>query len=380
MKSKELFAEKMEVLMKKNKTITIGIIGNYGWGNLGDELLLRTFYNYYVSIGFNVVIFSQNPTATIGNYPEARVVNCSGLRSIISRTTIKSLIDIDVLVFGGGGIINDYYVQTPRWVRGWQFASTLFGAKTMFLSVGATSLFRKNSINIYRKVFSKACYISVRDNASKEYIQSVSSSFIYLSSDAVFMLEGVDRSSVKKDKILISLRNWSFHKEYDTFLSNLANEIQILVTQNHQNVNSLVFLAFETDDLSIIEKFLTKLGSNIRVDIKLMDNFDDIADIYADALFTIGMRFHSLVLSTIFNVPFIGLNYDTKVESLTLDIMGDNFILSLDANKNEIFSALNNISSNLELYASKISKLLELKREVVKVDFMRSTEFIRSKK
>ena len=43
---------------------------------------------------------------------------------------------------------------------------------------------------------------------------------------------------------------------------------------------------------------------------------EDVESVYSKAKFVVGMRYHSLILADIFDVPFVGFSYDDKVKDL----------------------------------------------------------------
>ncbi|MBQ3758775.1 MAG: polysaccharide pyruvyl transferase family protein, partial [Synergistaceae bacterium] len=80
------------------------LLGYYGFGNLGDELLLEACINILNECGIErnrVVVLSNDPDRTAREF-RVDAVNRWSLREIV-RTFRKS----ERLIFGGGGIFQD---------------------------------------------------------------------------------------------------------------------------------------------------------------------------------------------------------------------------------------------------------------------------------
>lgn len=363
--------------MRDKKKVTVGLIGNYGWDNLGDELLLSVFYKYLQSENFNIIIYSQNPSSTSYKYPNTNIYNCSGIKNLFSFKNLVSFIKLRYLIFGGGGILNDYYIQTPRWVNYWQKVARIFGVKTLLVSVGLTPFFRISSMRLYSRIISRSEYVSVRDIDSFKFINEKMNYQPNLSRDAVFLLPVDYKNNLKKMAILISLRQWNFDDSVSDFFINFADLINSLSELETIKEFKCVFLAFEDKDEIVIEKILEKINSDVMTQIVSLKCENDIGPIFNEAIITIGMRFHSLVLSSLYRVPFIGLNYDSKVETITREMMGEEFIVNFKDDKEKILRAIKDIFMNNSQLSENLEEEVKKNKAIVHKDFEKVLSIIK---
>src|SRR6056297_2129877 len=116
------------------------ICGNYGAGNLGDELilegLLKEFSEKFTQSEFTVM--SANPEETSKKYKVCSVPHIpsgakSSLKSIFQRTeTKKELKDADCFILGGGGLFLSLR-KRANWIWGVQAMKALWYRKPLII-------------------------------------------------------------------------------------------------------------------------------------------------------------------------------------------------------------------------------------------------------
>ncbi len=309
---------------------TITLIGYYGAGNLGDELLLESSINIIRSIDANaqINIFSQSPKLTSETYSAYKCFNKFNILDIYS-----ALISSRVLVFGGGSIFQDsssfksliYYCAIA-------LSFKCFGKKTILLGQGIGPL--KNSISrlICQIVYKVADFVNVRDQESFEMAKSWGLDEKRLSKgiDLVWYIDNLQKSNINLDTksnaesntllntILISLRDTKNFQEKELLL--FAKHLH-----KHHSESEFILFAFQKDDLKILIKLTEYLNKyNVKNSISeiytLQDWTNNGEKLFLNSHMIYSMRFHGVMLAAKLNIPCIGLAYDPKVSSLCKEI------------------------------------------------------------
>lgn len=137
------------------------LVGNYGVGNLGDELLKNYFLDRFSDIRWIVV--SANP----GMQEVLRLP--LGFRSLFSPwwRTIRAYRECDAVVFGGGSLFTDTESPFACVLWWWHAFSAWVLKKPFFLAFQGIGPFRTRlGTACTRWVVRHAIYSSVRDEAS----------------------------------------------------------------------------------------------------------------------------------------------------------------------------------------------------------------------
>ncbi|RDI40160.1 polysaccharide pyruvyl transferase CsaB [Falsibacillus pallidus] len=301
------------------------ISGFYGLGNTGDEAILEAIIDN-LRDEFNnpdITVFSLSPEQTA---KEHHVKSVYRAWRHDNKGKIKALKEADLLISGGGGLLQDAYPTKflfgplPYYLLIVLLAK-LCGTKVMFFSQGigpVTSTWGK----ILMKMANMADFITVRDQYSKDLVQKlgVSKPETVVTSDIVFAFKAKpDDSCIKtlpltgsEELVAVSVRPW-FEKVKQ--FEQVAQVLDYLIEE--KNVTP-VFVPMEGHhDKTASEKVMAHMK---HADKCLMLGTDFTPNQYLNFIgncsLTIGMRLHALIFSTLMGVPHIGLSYDKKVESL----------------------------------------------------------------
>src|SRR3972149_7300831 len=172
--------------------MTIGLFGNFGVQNLGDDLILKGFLGKFKDD--HVIVFCGNPDgvsskggSTSGGknkfLVDAYKFFPGGFRSILKylfspsyRREIKrgfnALFSVDKVYIGGGGILVDRHIKAVFlwWKQLWLI---LKSEKEFEFIANSFELKKWWSKRIFKKYLSRASKISVRDGQSKRFIESL---------------------------------------------------------------------------------------------------------------------------------------------------------------------------------------------------------------
>ena len=304
----------------------IVISGFYGVGNTGDEAILEAIIvNLRDQLNEpDLTVFSLSPEKTASQHKVKSIYR--GWRHDF-KEKVKALKSADLLISGGGGLLQDTY--PTRFLFGplpyyllIVFLAKLCGTKVMFFSQGigpVTSTWGK----ILMKVFANlADFVTVRDQYSKDLLEQlgVKRPETIVTSDIVFAFQPKTDTSCmdslhleKKDNLLaVSVRPW-FERtvQFDQVAEILDNLIE-------KRGVTPVFVPMEGHhDTAASEKVLQQMKH--RDKCHLLDNHfspNQYLNFISACQLTIGMRLHALIFATVTGVPHIGLSYDKKVESL----------------------------------------------------------------
>lgn len=304
----------------------IVISGFYGLGNTGDEAILESIID-------NLREQLDEPELTVFSLSPELTASQHGVKSIYRgwrqdfKAKVRALKEADLLVSGGGGLLQDTY--PTKFIFGplpyyllIVFLAKLCGTKVMFFSQGigpVTSTWGKILMKIFANM---ADFITVRDQYSKDYLLKlgVTKPETVVTSDIVFAFKPKEDftciESLKLEQndhlVAVSVRPWFDHvKQFEqiaTILDALVEERQI----------TPVFVPMEGHhDVEASNKVLSHMKHADKCHVLGKDfSPNQYLNFIGCCQLTIGMRLHALIFSTIQGVPHIGLSYDKKVESL----------------------------------------------------------------
>ena len=281
----------------------ITLLGYYGFGNLGDELLLTACLESLTRVGLpreNIIVLSNDPELTRENF-HVKSVNRWRFSEVFHALRMSHS-----LILGGGGLFQDvtsvksciYYWGVVRLARFLGVRVFALGQSIGPLNSGFAKRLAGNALSHCEK-------IQVRDENSLRLAESLSHKKVESGSDIVMTLstacESLKHESLPHDfvvenvveKLLVNLRPC---RDLEKFAE---------IIKPHVNHN-YVGVALSSDDESALK--LLPLERVVRV-----KNFCQARELWANASSAIGMRLHFGVLSRIFGTPLALMPYDVKV-------------------------------------------------------------------
>ncbi len=294
--------------------------GYYGFGNLGDEAILEAAVGAFrvARPDLAVTVLSARPQQTAARYGVDAVDRSSWV------AIWRAVRCCDLLLSGGGGLIQDatsslsplYYLAVLR-------VAQVLRRRTAVFAQGLGPVRRHLNVALTRRVFERCDAITVRDEASAQWLRSIGvrRPEIAVAADMAFLLEPAPRGRVEealqqagvcRDQPLIglSVRPWG---EDLAYLDHLADGVARFARGVHAQV---VLLPMQP-------------AQDVPVAARLADRFDPPAVVVSpdrppsetlavvgrlDLL--VGMRLHALIFAACQGVPLVGLSYDPKVNAL----------------------------------------------------------------
>ena len=308
------------------------VSGYIGFDNFGDEAIAQVLTNKLKDMGAEkITVISSNPQKTTELY---------GVSSVKMLKFLPSIVKSDVLISGGGSLLQDITsLKSLIYYLGVILSALLFGKKVYIFAQGFTP-FRTDLGKFLTKHLLKPCHkITVRDIKSQELLKDMGIDS-ELVSDPVFGLkipESVERSGVG-----IQLRK--FPKLNKDFMNSLADEI----VQKFPDKEIKLISLQDSLDFRILETFSHILDSKgVQAKIFKGLSVEEAVEEISKLEYLISMRFHSCLVGAKAGVKVLGINYDIKVQNLAKMIGFP--IVNLDKNVSSRFDKL--LSTNPQDYS-----------------------------
>lgn len=304
----------------------IVLSGFYGLGNTGDEAILKAIVD-------DLREELDNPDITVFSLSPEQTAKEHGVKSVYrgwrhgNKEKVKALREADLLISGGGGLLQDTYPTKflfgplPYYLL-IVFLAKLCRTKVMFFSQGigpVTSRWGKFLMKLFANM---ADFVTVRDQYSKDYLHSlgVTRPETVVTADIVFAFrpdeDNVAYASLgltgDEKLVAVAPRPWFEHE--DEYIEKLAWVLDELIEQRGVLP---VFVPMEPPyDTNISKKVMEKM--KFAKETRLLgESFtpNEFYNFIAKTDLTIALRLHALIFAALSNVPHVGLSYDRKVES-----------------------------------------------------------------
>lgn len=263
----------------------VALLGYYGFGNLGDELLLEACIGLFTRCGLGrerIVVLSARPVDGIAS------ANRWSFREVVG-----ALRRSDALVLGGGGLFQDTTsVMSCAWYWGIVRLARILGCKVWALGQSVGPLKSGMSRMMAADALKSCVRVHVRDGASRELAESLGCRRVMQGCDLVMTLKA-DRPDPERRYMLVNLRPCP---ELGAYTSLLAGHIDA----------DTVGVALADEDITALEGL--KLSRVVRV-----RTLQEARELWAGAYCAVGMRLHFGVLSRLFRTPLALMPYDVKV-------------------------------------------------------------------
>lgn len=290
--------------MKRDAVI---IAGYYGFGNAGDELILRSMIDFVYREGSKarIVVFSADPLATSRHFGVEAVDRWKPWQWIPAFLTAKRFI------LGGGGLLQE---STGPWNHLYYLSlvliAGLLGCRTEVRAIGVDPIVHQLNRWLTRLVFNHFVdYASVRDTDSQRSLEIAGvHTPILRTADAVFQLatppQGKDSA-----RIAFAICPWNRRPGWDQdlalFCSKTAQQLKV-------SIDLLVF--YPAEDEALAQKVVELSGGT--VNFRRWSQPEELLSWMGDYQLVVGMRYHALALAALAEKPFVGWGYQRKVRSL----------------------------------------------------------------
>jgi polysaccharide pyruvyl transferase WcaK-like protein len=304
-----------------------GCVGFFGQPNFGDELLCRTvtdllrrnFPTCSLEVFTNSAVISHSFSDIRGHLVEGAYPWPELYRNL--REHITAIARSDLVVIGGGGLINDYYSWSaiPRFLLPACMA-LVFQKPFVFVGLGVVGVRRKWLRRLVSFAFRNAAAIYCRDHRSLEKLAALAGDRprpivapdIALAID--LSLASTKEGAGSTNYILLNFR------EYPPFPEELLVNILTLCLNRSPGV---VLLATESSDARWYAQVVSRLTDDqqCRVEIVLPDSLGHALALIVNANHVIAERLHVTLVAAIAGRLLLSVEYEHKVSAL-LDELG----------------------------------------------------------
>jgi len=326
--------------MKKSKTIAkIMISGYYAFNNTGDVAILKSMVRAFKEKipRVKIAVLSHNPLQTSQTY-KVKAINRLHLIKII-----RCLRNVNLFISGGGGLLQDSTGKgwSILYYLGLILVAKIVKVPVMIYAQGVGPINKKINKLLIKWILNKVNLITVRDNHSKKLLNNlgISATSIYVNSDPVFLLKKKDinhiiniypyiRELIKLDNcplIGVSVREY---KNNGSDIKRIFAQVADYLIENYQA--KIIFLPFKFDeDVHISEKILSLMKNQADV-LKTKLEPEELLSLLSRLSLVVGVRLHSIIFSSMANIPFIALSYDPKVKYFVEDLGLSELLLEID--------------------------------------------------
>ncbi len=292
----------------------IGLIGNYGATNVGDDAILKALSECFHE--HELTVFSAHPVKLGGKSLKFTPLFPLGIRSFFRHGLKKSktaLSQLDCVILGGGGLFQDDRLYAC-FLWAWQvFWVKRLKKPLLIVATGVGPLNTWWGRRLTKWAFQKADDISVRDQSSRDWLESIGvTSKIHLTADPAFsfLKQGKPQKEDQKGRIVISIRPWLNYN--DRLIRALGDFLNELKAKNKTNFVFVAMQSIKESDLQLIKPLLKKVEGELIVP----QDFDQLLEILGEAEFVIGMRYHVMIAALIAKTPLLSISYSPKTAAL----------------------------------------------------------------
>jgi polysaccharide pyruvyl transferase CsaB len=315
------------------------LMGYYGAGNLGDEMMLVCLRQWLEAQGVAVTVLSEHPRRVEEDHGLRAVRNWPLLGEWSWRaaclkggalTVLRAIARHDALIVGGGDLVRDDF----GW-RGFFFpmekvaAALLLRKKVYFVNVGIGRPRTRYGRRLLRWALPRAEQIIVRDLRSIAVCQECGAeNRTTFASDIVVSLKAflkrdtwetaATAAAVSRPYLIVSLREaadaFGQFTLDDDRIRTIATALDEIVAGGDCDVIFVPFQTGEIHDSRIHERVIANMRHRARaMNRPWTTDIGGMCRLFADASGVVAMRLHAAVLAVCFDRPCLVLPYDHKL-------------------------------------------------------------------
>ena len=350
--------------------VNILIAGYHGFGNCGDEAILKAMSADFRKLGDDISItaLSRDPDFTRKEY------NINSVQRFDVKAALKAVKKCDILVLGGGTLLQDRTsTRSILYYLGLLKAACIFGKKVMLYANGIGPVNGTFNRLLTRRILRKVHRITLREKLSYSDLMNigVKNDHITVTADAAFMLRPADADASLKlleeagaapaegsPLVGVAVRAWSRARYGEDYYRKIALACDEMAEKGCR----IMFVPMQyPDDLKVSEKIRTMMKQEaVIIDQRLKP--EEIMGIIGHCSLMLSMRLHALIFAAIQNVPMAGIIYDPKIDyylkELDMPSCGD--VRKDRISSGTIVSVLENLMENRESFRQTLAQRVEI--------------------
>lgn len=326
----------------------------YNEVNLGDDLFLKILFDRYPNVEW-IVPNSKKTYKKIFRYKNVKIKPITLISRAINKfnkiTKYKFMIKYDAVVFIGGSI----FIEGDFWNDQYKFRKSIIEKfnrcdKPIFIIGSNFGPYKSEEfLDCYKKLLEKCTDICFREKYSYKLFKEFNN--VRLEPDIVFSMKNkiVNKKSKSIGVSLIDLSKRKELKKYNNLYLNKIKEIIAEAINLEYKITLFSFCESEGDNIAI-DNLITILEKENLNKVEVVSYSGDInlfLNKFASMENIIATRFHSLILSQIFNQGVYPIVYSNKTYNVLSDLMLDKeYIFIKDIEKLNSKHVINNIANN----------------------------------
>lgn len=291
------------------------ISGYYGFGNVGDEIILSCILKELEATVSRerITVLSKNPEETRGIHS----VNAKSRWNV--KEVVAAIRRSSIFVSGGGTLLQDITgFLSPYYYLSLLYLAQRFHKKTFIYAQGFGPLKHISTRRVCREILNRTDVITVRDRFSLKFLSQIgveiNSKKIYITADPAWTLYPyVEKKISAFPKIGVILRKAPYCTRFDVgFWYNLIYWLKKFLSKE---IHAMVFCAADE------KEFIYKNFGALDVDLYIETSITKIVEFIKTFDVILSTRLHGLILGLLSGAAVFGFGEDVKIHAL-LDEMG----------------------------------------------------------
>lgn len=276
------------------------IVGFHGFGNVGDEAILAGIERVLQGTRIEVATIFGGSARDRPAFAAAR--RLSPWRLLPSPVALRAMRRVDLLILGGGGLLNDHWPAViPRYLA-WIVAARLVGARVAWIGVGVGPINRRAWRWMARLAARLTDVVLVRDAASAALLGDPRAAIV--PDPALFL----DRPTAAADGSLGLVVRPPVRGDAEQLAERL---VDVVDAGRQMNLAPRILLMAPRVDRAFAGAFAGRVDAPIE---ELHDPHVALERLAACEA-VVSVRLHGLLLAAVAGVPCIPISYDDKVRS-----------------------------------------------------------------
>ena len=331
--------------MSTNKHRDVAVIGYYGWGNFGDDLL--------ASYVLNLVCRTIPPDRVLVRGPEGNYLErwFPGIRCKPGREIFHSASHgVRKVVFGGGG---QFFAFPPATFKNlWGLKCKAYGRWRMIgwlrwrqlsayaFCVGVGPLEGAGARWMTRKFLGRCEHISVRDAVSKELLSGIRD--VQVAADPSIGLAATLSPISQRDPktVGIVVRHWSRGPSIAELIVSLQSAAQSLRKLGW----TIQFISFHSEYDGEVTHWLRNKGENVRVWRPQSETILEFCQYLSDFQVLITMRAHGVFVGSLLGAVPVAVRIEPKLEISAAKCGCLDYVIGVEASPGEIVAVVERAS------------------------------------
>lgn len=301
------------------RNMKIGIWGYYGFDNLGDDLILDTILSWIRDIDKTAEV-----SVFIKKDQEEQILKKNNIKRQEKRTISAALKfawnEADLFIIGGGGIFPSWTASRLMFYSMIAFIMKIKKKKCICLGVGVEekNLLRKSNrfwLEILTRMVDSFTIRELKLREDDEIKPIKSEKYIQPTADIVFsrFVKKLQKENKRFNIFLADIFDIFPDLDKEVFEKEIVEIVQQIISMGYE-VYLIPFT--NTKDQKFDDMICGKVNSKHCHSIEYSKDIDKITDEIAKGQFSLCMRFHAIVLSTIYDIPMCSISYGDKSSKL----------------------------------------------------------------